>query len=238
MRKNYKEHLVKTHPEEDPHDLTPFGQNKISDFIQTKSPQSSGSNIPDENSNPDLAITTEAFEPPATLGKRNEPSGGSSNSESGAKKQILEDNTKLEEILSKIRQLNKKFDDNFDCNANVIVEKASKTNKHKDLEIAQRVQHARSIEDLEKLGFKYNGSIMSCSVCDPDDDQVAGLFTYDEEIGVEFENEFMLPREFVNLKASLKRHLGTKTHLEVVKANDVKEKEAIKMQTKNHKAVH
>ena len=66
LRKNYKEHLVKTHPEEDPHDLTPFGQNKISDFIQTKSPQSSGSNIPDENSNPDLAITTEAFQPLAS----------------------------------------------------------------------------------------------------------------------------------------------------------------------------
>ena len=236
MRKNYKDHLIKTHPREDPHDLTPFGQNRISDFVQKKPLQSSDSSRLDENSNPDLDITTEALELPASLGKQNEPSGDSVDSEIGAEKQKPEENSKLEEILSEIRQLNKKFDDRFDYRANAIVEKAYETNKPDNLEIAQRIQLARSIEDLEKLGFKYNGSIISCSVCDPDGDQVAGLFTYDEELGVQFEDEFMLPREFVNLKASLKRHLGRKTHMEVVKANDEKEKEAIKMQSKNHKA--
>ena len=33
MRKNYKEHLSKRHPKENPLDLTPFGQGKISSFF-------------------------------------------------------------------------------------------------------------------------------------------------------------------------------------------------------------
>ena len=33
MRKNYKDHLIKRHPRENPQDLSPFGQSKISNFF-------------------------------------------------------------------------------------------------------------------------------------------------------------------------------------------------------------
>jgi hypothetical protein len=38
MRKNYKEHLSKRHSEENPLDLTPFGQGKISSFFSLGPP--------------------------------------------------------------------------------------------------------------------------------------------------------------------------------------------------------
>ena len=117
LRKNYKDHLLKKHPEEDPHDLTPFGQNRISAFVIKKSHYSSNepkdSDLVDENSNLDL--TVDALELPTTLGKRKKPNSDSVDHEIDNKRSKLgKENEKLEEILSEIKSLNKKIDDKFD----------------------------------------------------------------------------------------------------------------------------
>ena len=135
-----------------------------------------------------------------------------------------ESDNKLDRILSGIEELKSKID------CRVIVDAVGELNavKGKKLEstqeeILRNLRVARSVEDFEMIGFKYDGeSQIFCSVCEPgepgDGGQAPGIFFYDKELGIEFEDEEVLPQEFSNLKKSLKRHITlSKSHTDSVR---------------------
>ena len=76
-------------------------------------------------------------------------------------------------------------------------------------------------------GFSYDSEteILSCSVCE--DSVASGEFLYSPEEGLEFKEDEFLPREFINLKRTVCRHIQqSKSHAEAVKTQAEKEDEA------------
>ena len=281
------------HPKENPHDLTTFGQGKISSFfslgpspgkrqgegrsqeIVQKRPEEDHSEVED-------VISVEELDPPSSvdggetsvepasgrtggrmcdnladssmqgsLGKRRHTSADSGVVDDEELSEITvkrkrddhESDNKLDRILSGIEELKSKID------CRVIVDAVGELNavKGKKLEstqeeILRNLRVARSVEDFEMIGFKYDGeSQIFCSVCEPgepgDGGQAPGIFFYDKELGIEFEDEEVLPQEFSNLKKSLKRHITlSKSHTDSVKSEIEKEKAANELMSKNQKA--
>ena len=87
--------------------------------------------------------------------------------------------------------------------------------------ILNKIKYCRSMKDITDSGFSYdeeNGNI-SCSVCE--DKSACGEFSYSAKEGLEFDDEHYLPREFLNLKKSVVRHIKVyKSHKDALKEQE------------------
>ena len=290
MRKNYKEHLNKKHPKENPQDLSPFGQIKISSFfsrgppVPVRGPEKSSSGgisqTSPEDDHGEVGMHVDEVDVPGhedgrdiiaavgvgrgtceslvvnnlqgSLGKRRHPSADSGINEDDEdiaetsvkkkKSDDLEPDDKLDKILSEIEQLKSKIDCGGIAAGGELHTVHDKKPEGTEEEVLKNLCVARSMEDFERIGFKYDGeSQIFCSVCEPvepgDAGQVAGVFFYDRVLGLEFEDDEVLPQEFCNLKKSLKRHINcSKSHSESVKSVMEKENAAKELMSKNQKA--
>ena len=263
LRKNYKDHLRSKHPKENCLDLTPFGQAKISNFF---SPQVQPAPVvpPDKqltvvpavhdqvhHGESDHVTEEQSDAGGGLLGKRRHSSEESGFNEDfepldtpSTKKLHMEtekEETKLDLILSEIMGLRSDLNvgNNLKGSEQQVNEIVDEVDDSDETEVEKLLLHARSVEDLSKVGFKYDGnSFMSCSVCEMSESAgFSGTFAYDKKYGLEFEDEYLLPQEFRNLKKSLKRHLKqSRSHTDSVKSELEKEKAALTLLSKNQVA--
>ena len=94
---------------------------------------------------------------------------------------------------------------------------------------------AKSICDIEELGFVYSEEEkkLSCRICQ---DAEYGEFGYDTSEETNFEDKKMA-RKFVNLKKSIKRHIqSSKSHSAVLEEEAQKKEAEKKLSNKNHDA--
>ena len=258
LRKNYKGHLTTEHPEEDSSDLTPHGQTRISFFTDTEKaskditvgekrtkelPGQNQSNleVPNKLSKPSRAAE-QCEEVPCSSPHNIEPSTSAVSVHS-----ITEpaDQDKLDKIIAKIDNLQQHVEEIQKCNVSTVsvprnVKDADEmTNK----EIQNVILVARSLKELETLGFEYNaekGKLL-CTVCDPGSIQglsnEVGAFAYNQDLGAEFDEEEYLPRAFVNLKKNVKRHwTDGKQHKEKLKLEEERKKEENILKTLHQEA--
>ena len=153
----------------------------------------------------------------------------------------VDQDNKIDKILSEIKALRsdlkvsaKNQPSESDVNRNEI-----KAVEPEESQVLNLLFHARSIEDLKRIGFKYDGEYVICRVCDttPGSSGSSGIFAYSEASGVEFEDEFLLPPEFSNLKKSIKRHIQiSQSHSNSVKSELEKEIAANNLISKNRAA--
>ena len=280
MRKNYKDHLIKRHPRENPQDLSPFGQSKISNFFSqahvSALPSRQAENLEEtgqegegqaERQDGDIGLQVDAHEHLAPvdqsvgeksaesnkyggLGKRRHSSADSGiigdgdsaePSEKSDKCFDSEQHAKLDQILAEIEQLKSKMDSRQVAGDVVSTVRDQRIDSSME-SVLLSLHVARSVEDFENIGFKYDGkSNIVCSVCEPVEagkaGQAPGVFFYDRVHGLEFEDDEFLPQEFCNLKKSMKRHIRTsKTHSDAVKMEVEKEEDARKLLSKNQRA--
>ena len=258
LRKNYKSHLTSEHPEENSSDLTPHGQTRISFFTDTKKASKDvtvgekrtkdlpGQNqldrkVPNKVSKPsDAAEQCEEVPCPPPHNIERSTSAVSVHS-------ITEpaDQDKLDKIIAKIDNLQQHVEQIQKCNvAAVSVPKNVKdSDEMTNKEIQNVILVARSLKELETLGFEYNaekGQLL-CTVCDPKSieglSNEVGAFAYNQDLGAEFDEEEYLPRAFVNLKKNVKRHCTDgKQHKEKLKLEEERKKEEKKLKTLNQEA--
>ena len=110
----------------------------------------------------------------------------------------------------------------------------------------------RSLKELEDLGFTYesDSSELKCVVCQCHDPKKAnpttekttaltkdqGIFTYPNNLENDFKDQQFLPREFTNLKKSIKRQLTDSITHKNVKAEEERKAERGLFEKKNKKA--
>ena len=103
----------------------------------------------------------------------------------------------------------------------------------------------RSLKELLELGFTYesDSSELRCMICqdankaNPEMTTDQGIFTYRKDLEKEFEDREFLPREFINLKKSIKRHLtDSVTHKKNTQAEEQRKAERSLLEKKNEKA--
>eukprot|EP00794_Sanderia_malayensis_P006751 gene6751-7509_t len=109
-----------------------------------------------------------------------------------------------------------------------------------------RLKAIRSLNELLELGFTYesDSSELRCVICEdannvsPEKTTDHGIFTYENDLEKDFESREFLPREFINLKKSIKRHLTySVTHKKNVQAEEQRKAERNLLERKNEKAV-
>ena len=95
------------------------------------------------------------------------------------------------------------------------------------LELIQKFREARSIKDIENLGFSFEDGILSCNICEE-------MFTFDEE-----ETDFtdkILSSQFRGLKKRVKKHLVTSKHIDKVTEKEEEDKQKVRIMSKNETA--
>ena len=164
-------------------------------------------------------------------------------SESTVSKHIRRETKVTVEMLSeKIDKLLEEVDDLKKGNIITSTDKKEKVKSvNKDVEHENSdnsLQYCRSLGEILKAGFGFDEEANSvyCSVCIGESDDCR--FSYDAAAnGIDFPSEEFIPREFSNLKMKVMRHIvSSKTHANLVKAIEEKEKEANELKSKNNKA--
>lgn len=109
----------------------------------------------------------------------------------------------------------------------------------------QSLKVTRSLKELLELGFTYesDSSQLRCMICqdannaNPEKTTDHGIFAYGNDLEKEFEDREFLPREFINLKKNIKRHLADSvTHKKNVQAEEQRKAERSLFEKKNEKA--
>eukprot|EP00794_Sanderia_malayensis_P014467 gene14467-15971_t len=109
----------------------------------------------------------------------------------------------------------------------------------------RRLKAIRSLNELLELGFTHesDSSELRCMICEdannvnPEKTTDHGIFTYENDLEKDFESREFLPREFINLKKSIKRHLtDSVTHKKNVQAEEQRKAERNLLERKNEKA--
>ena len=98
--------------------------------------------------------------------------------------------------------------------------------------------------DIEEVGFIYDNvnEKVKCTVCISDDDQKLnnqnpGVFIYSLADGLDFTKTDKLPRNFINLKKSLKRHiLESQVHCSILKKEKERHEADLALTAKNREA--
>eukprot|EP00112_Aurelia_sp_Birch-Aquarium-sp1_P006129 Seg1684.5 transcript_id=Seg1684.5/GoldUCD/mRNA.D3Y31 product="hypothetical protein" protein_id=Seg1684.5/GoldUCD/D3Y31 len=152
------------------------------------------------------------------------------------------DQGKLDKIIANIDNLQQHVEEIQKCNiAAVSVPKNVKdSDEMTNKEIQNMILVARSLKELDTLGFEYNaekGQLL-CTVCDPGSierlSNDVGAFAHHQNLGAEFAEEEYLPRAFVNLKKNVKWHCTDgKQHKEKLKLEEERQKEEKKLKTLN-----
>ncbi len=122
------------------------------------------------------------------------------------------------------------------------------TNANSTADVAKDVKSLkgiRSLQELLELGFTYesDSSELRCRICqdatnaNPEKTTDQGIFAYGNHLEKEFEDREFLPREFINLKKNVKRHLtDSATHKKNVQAEEQRKAERSLLQKKNEEA--
>ena len=116
----------------------------------------------------------------------------------------------------------------------------------------KRIKTIRSLKELVDLGFTYdsNTSELACVVCHQSCDSnnansgtekatgpTDGVFTYPYDLDQNFDDHEYLPRAFINLKKSVKRHLiDSISHQKNVKAEEERKAKQSLLEKKNENA--
>ena len=185
LKKNYRQHIENAHSAENPNDLSPYGQGKIANFF-TK-------DIKNEVKKEDLG-------PPPKSTKLNT-----------GEDTTLNDSEKLSVLLQEVREIKKRLENT----GNVAAPTQTKRKVIAKLPtiISDKFLCARSIHDIENLGFEYeNKSVLRCIICITDDKK-DGVFEYSDKNGVDFSCS-PFSSEFKNLKKHVRRHMSkSKLHV-------------------------
>jgi hypothetical protein len=112
----------------------------------------------------------------------------------------------------------------------------------------KRIKTIRSLKELVDLGFTYdsNTSELACVVCHQSCDSnnansgtekatgpTDGVFTYPYDLDQNFDDHEYLPRAFINLKKSVKRHLiDSISHQKNVKAEEERQNKVWRKRTR------
>ena len=234
LRKNYKQHLKTKHPTANFDDVTPLGQQKITDVFFKKKNDVPPSEAPSTSQSQEEFVDIDVEEPVGTRKRRIE-SGDSGVGEEGdsTHKRIRGEDTPAshEDITNK--DLSDKLDKILKC---VDKEKIENSSVEKDTKtVSKMIKRSRSMVDILEAGFEYDdkADIVTCVICEDRSTE----FFYSSEHGLEFEDDEKLSREFVNLKSHIIRHLRTsKTHINALLEIEERERLSSELRSKNHQA--
>ena len=246
LKKNYKLHLKSVHPKENCEDLTPYGQSKISDLFSNKPKKKSvGQTDDDHEKEPPGLVDFDDEKVIVQEGKKRHWSGDSglgdescSTSKKSRGRDILDDSNgavthkdldeKLDQILLAVKG------EKLQAKDAISVQDQEKGDSS---ELVKKIKYCRSMKVILDSGFSYDSEseILSCSVCE--DSVASGEFLYSPEEGLEFKEDEFLPREFINLKRTVCRHIQqSKSHTEAVKTQAEKGDEANRLKSKTYQA--
>ena len=97
-----------------------------------------------------------------------------------------------------------------------------------DSEMKHKINDARSIEAIERIGFTYKDKVLVCNTCHES-------LKYDGT-ETDFTEVKVLPRAFRNLKTNIQSHLTTKVHKDAVFEETARGDEETKVLSRNDKA--
>ena len=155
--------------------------------------------------------------------------------------QLQEHKQQLNLVHQEVKELKQNKIQDIGLNNDSKVEEHSTEMRH----ILMLLSSARSIEDIEGIGFKYDEENMKvkCVLCDSsqvDSDKPAsysGEFKYNSQDGVKFDEKSKMSRNFINMKAHLKAHiLRNKTHSLQLEIQTQKNAAECELVSKNRKA--
>ena len=231
LYKNYKTHLERNHPDENPGDLSPFGQQKLNFGSRKRSVEN---NLTSDNHDNSIKVQkTNDSELAESVEVQKDANDGQNFPNT--------QDDKFTEILSVVNQLQQQVSElRNEIKGPSIEEKHESQSSTKTPEVddeafgdtIKKWKLARSLDDLEELGFHYNPieSILKCTVCFKDSDDIkhiksnVGIFSYSSEFERDFYGQkFTL--EFSNLKGVVRGHLTTKTHSNSLRSKQEKEEQ-------------
>lgn len=100
------------------------------------------------------------------------------------------------------------------------------------------IQTSKTIPQIaryfENLDIVESEDFLSCKICDSGVPTSAGRFHYDFSLGSNFQNKGA-PREFINLKKKLVKHLESKFHIKNSEEEEIKTKEREMFRNRNFK---
>ena len=122
--------------------------------------------------------------------------------------------------MKKIVENSRTRDENVKAVENRADQKERRVKDDKQEQQIAKVVLSRSIDELSSCGFVYNdfSEEVMCTVCCPETESKEetvsnSTFKYEILNGLKFPKDAKLPRQFVNLKRSIKRHIEeSKTH--------------------------
>jgi hypothetical protein len=260
LRKNYKKHLQRTHPGANYQNLCGLGQKSVGDFFTAPSGNPHDPNEVveelvehEDDARDDTArlVVGDEFAG-QTSGKRRHESGDSAYGGDGV------DDEGLMVVEAPPKKAKTQADNHSCCEEKfdrlleemkAIQDKLAKVDEQKvkeprieedsfdniDTETLKDLHWAKTMKELEKLGFFYDDEqeLLSCFVCK---DCEYGEFEYEKSEGLSFEDGKM-SRKFINLKKSVKRHIcKSKSHSDVLQDIAKKEAAELKIKSKNFEA--
>ena len=262
LAKNYRQHLLSCHPAENPQDLSPFGQSKLSFFSSSSINTLEQVKQPASTTPKRCGAEVELIEQPIEKASKSflddvnvhTVTGLAINSEDAVKE--IDDSSKLDVIMTDIREVKDNLallvaaqgkSSEGEDRTKAVPQHDEKFDEEMDTLLA-KVTLARSMTEIELTGFVYDSSKneLRCSVCAipqsaPEDSahvhtgSLTGIFAYDQKTGLLFSNEENLPEEFRNLKNHLKRHIK-KSNLSNVMEEIEKQQNAAKRKGNNYEA--
>ena len=263
MNKNYKQHLKNVHPNQDSSDLRIHGQRSLSDMFKRKpkdfadpvtldvviNQDKSGAEGIETNIDDDTVTNTFVLSGDNICRKRRLESGESVDSGMGDAELECIGATGSKQARSEsitLDLLNKKIDKVLEGVEDLKKGKVAPTTLEENPDVIKNVEHednnnslkfCRSMREILKAGFTFDEkeSSVHCSICVGESGDSS--FFYDAGHGLEFTSEEFLPKEFCNLKMKLIRHIvSSKSHANLVKAIEEKEKAEKELKSKNKKA--
>ena len=102
--------------------------------------------------------------------------------------------------------------------------------------IAAQIPHTRSLAEIYEFGFSYDDTdkTLICNACAKYSSNTSIKFSYDVDAGTHFDSKDKLPRSFVNLKKTLKRHVLTSFHVNLIHEIELKKAGEHKYSTRLH----
>lgn len=129
---------------------------------------------------------------------------------------------RMERIENALKVLTEKFD-SFNLNAS-----HPQVNQVNDLELDRLINDVRLAKTVEKISLVCPDIVLSenqllCNPCNEEGTTETGKFSYDFSNGTDFTNKKQ-PREFINLKTHIARHLQTSSHEKATKQQAKRQK--------------
>lgn len=156
-------------------------------------------------------------------------------------------NTKLDMILQELQQVKSELRDlkkPKKSSDEEIKESGMNEQNEGEEKVMMMLNHSRSVEELQAIGFNYDeeSSKLKCVLCDlsldaSDSTKPRGIFSFSSSEQSSFTAKEKLSRNFINLKASVKKHIMTsKSHCVNLERENEKYAAECELESKNRKA--